>query len=705
MTYRILLAEDSADDAALIARQFQKSGLPVEIHRVSTEPAFEQALAEGTWDIVLSDHVMPRFSSSDVLRILRQRRPDLPCVIVSGRIGEEAAASAIRDGAAGYCPKDHLERLDTTVRRSLREAEDRHARSVAEEALRVSEERYALAVAGANDVVWDWDLATDRFYLSPRWTEVLGLGEDTVDGRPREWLDRIHPDDLERVRSELDLHLAGEVPQFRSEHRLRHRHGSWRWMLVRGVAVLSADGRPTRIAGSMSDITMQKQTEARLAYSALHDALTGLPNRALFMDRLALALHRLERHPTELVAVVFIDLDRFKIINDSLGHARGDELLVRVSRLLESTVGPGNTVARIGGDEFAVLLDELHHEAEALAIVDGAQSQIQRPHHIAGRDVYTSASIGLAITDDPHARPADLLRDADTAMYRAKAAGKARAVVFNEAMHDHAVTLLALETDLRDAIRRQEFRLFYQPVVSLETGKIHGFESLVRWDHPRRGLVSPEDFVGFAKKTGLIVPIGEQVLRDACRQARKWRDQAEHGRPAPVIAVNLSVRQFAQPDLADRIGAELARWGIPGEALDVEITETVLMENYESAAQMLDRLKAMDLRVWLDDFGTGYSSLNYLHRFKVDGLKIDKYFVQRLGAPDDGSKIVGSITALATSMGLSVIAEGVETEAQARALRALQCTYGQGWLFSPPVEAAAATALLTRAPHLRERVP
>lgn len=692
---RVLLAEDDPDDAALIERALRQSGYDAALLRVQDRSAFEEALDAGPWDLVLTDHAMPRFCSTDVLRILASRGAATPCVIVSGRIGEEAAVEALRAGAADYVGKDRLQQLATVVPRALRAAGEQQARQAAEDALRASEERYALAVAGANDGIWDWDLRAGSAFVSPRWQAMLGDPEARLD----DWLARVHPDDVGPVRSALAAHLAGGTPQLETEHRVRHADGSDRWVLVRGLAVRDADGYPTRIAGSMTDITRHKETEAALSHGALHDALTGLPNRALFLDRLAHALVRpaAEGEPGS-VAVLFIDLDRFKLVNDSLGHAVGDALVVRVARIIEGALRPGDTVARLGGDEFVMLLEGVRDASEATRVAQRLQDALAEPVEVDGRELYTTASIGIALApagsganpSAPRLSPDDLLRDADTAMYRAKALGKARHVVFDDAMHERAVALLGMETDLRRALDRDELRVWYQPVVSLHDGHLCGFEALVRWEHPTRGVVSPAQFVPLAEETGLIVPIGRWVLKEACRQLRDWQAHA----PGLSVSVNVSGRQFAQADLATDVESALATAGLDPQSLHVEITETVLMDNPVAAAETLQRLRALRVRVSLDDFGTGYSSLGYLHRFPVDTLKVDKSFVDRV---ESDAPIVGTIAALAGHLGMEVIAEGVETQAQAELLASLHCDAAQGWLFGRPVPAADAGVLVRRA--------
>lgn len=690
MRRRLLQVEDSEDDALLIARRLRREGMDVETLRVDTPAAFLEALAKGPWDAVLTDHAMPHFSSTAVLELLREHAPDLPCVIVSGRIGEEAVVAAMRAGAVGFVGKDHFGQLEPAVTRALREAEERRARRAAEEALRVSEERYALALQGANDGIWDWDLGTDLVFRSDRWKAMLGYGPDELGPAPAEWLDRIHPQDRECVRAALDLHLGGGSPQLETEHRVKHRDGRWRWMLVRGIAVRDETGAPARLAGSMTDITQRKEAEEQIAHGALHDALTGLPNRALLLDRVAASLGRVARHSNRCLAVLALDLDRFKVVNDALGHGEGDQLLRHVAEALQASLQPGDTVARTGGDEFAVLVEDLHDPSEATRTAQRLQDALSRPWQLHDRDVFSSASIGVAIGSAKDDRSAeDLLRDADTAMFRAKALGRARHVVFESGMHERALKQLQLESDLRRAVDRAEFDVLYQPMISLTSGEIVGFESLVRWRHPTRGVLSPAEFVPFAEESGLIVDIGRQVMQTACGHLRRW-GEIPGVRPF-TVSINLSGRQFAQPDLLGEIRAIVAEGNLDPRRIHLEITETVLIENQEGAAELLRRLHAMNIRVSLDDFGTGYSSLSYLHRFRVDTLKIDKSFVDRM---TDSVQIVGTIAALAGNLGMDVVAEGVETVEQARLLRELHCTNAQGYLFSRPRTAREAEGLL-----------
>jgi len=434
-------------------------------------------------------------------------------------------------------------------------------------------------------------------------------------------------------------------------------------------------------------------SEEHFRHAAFHDALTGLPNRALFTDHLRHVVERAKRHGDHNFAVLFLDLDRFKNINDSLGHTVGDLLLVAVAERLKSCLRQADVVARFGGDEFAVLLDGFSGPEDAVRVAEKIQKEISLPLTIDSHEAFTSASIGIALGAAGYERPEEILRDADTAMYRAKEAGKASFEVFDELMYARAVSLLRLENDLRRAIERQEFRVYYQPIVVLKTGEVCGFEALVRWEHPERGLISPAEFIPVAEETGLIVPLGKWVLEEACRQTREWQRQSFAHRELTLI-VNLSGKQLARGDLSIQIQEVLERTDFDARSLKLEITETVVMANADLAITILEQLHALGIQLSIDDFGTGYSSLSYLHRFPAQILKIDRSFIGRMGLGDENLEIVRTIIMLARNLGMEVIAEGVETKEQLAQLRALSCGYGQGYLFSVPLDAESAAALL-----------
>lgn len=562
-------------------------------------------------------------------------------------------------------------------------------------ALRESEERYALSARGANDGLWDWDLERDTMYLSPRWNEMIGCSACDTIVAPRDCVERVHPDDRASLEASLQAHLSGQNPHFEAEFRLRHEGGEWVWMLGRGLAVRDESGRALRIAGSQTDISGRKRFEAQLAHSAFYDALTGLPNRVLFNKQLERALASAAREPDHLFAVLFLDLDRFKVINDSLGHIVGDQVLVEAGRRFASCVRPGDTVARLGGDEFAVLLDGVADAGTIETIATRMSAELELPFLLDGREVFVTVSIGVAPFQGHDTRAVDLLRNADTAMYRAKGAGRARHTLFDHTMHQSAVRLLELESDLWRALERDELRLHFQPIVALESGQVHGFEALVRWQHPERGLVSPGEFIPLAEETGLIMPIGWWVLEQACRQGVKWNSEAD--RPL-AMAVNLSSQSFSQTDFVAGVREVLGRTGFDPRLLTLEITESVLMKNTESASAMLRQLRAMGVTLAMDDFGTGYSSLSYLHRFSLDVLKVDRSFVAQLSGHGKNQQIVDTILHLARGLGMRAVAEGIESEEQLRLIRHLGCQFAQGFYFARPLASEGIEGLLAQNP-------
>ena len=446
-----------------------------------------------------------------------------------------------------------------------------------------------------------------------------------------------------------------------------------------------------------SDLSVKRQTQEHLLYSTLHDSLTGLPNRSLFTERLRHAMRRAARHPDNLFAVLFLDLDRFKEVNDNLGHFAGDELLRAVARRLEACIRPEDTVARLSGDEFAILLESITEISDAGRVAERIEEALSFPINLGGAEVTTSASIGIVTSSMAHDQPEQILRSADMAMYRAKAAGRARYELFDRAMHTDALARLQLETDLRRAIENAEFRLMYQPVVSLKTGRITGFEALVRWDHPHQGLIQPADFIPVAEETGLIIQIGRWVLFEACRQLKEWH--SSHRRSEPLtMGVNLSARQFSHPGVVDQIREALGVSGTSASSLRLEITELAIIDRGRYALSILTQLRELGVQVYLDDFGTGYSSLSYLHGVPVDGIKIDRAFVSDMDTNDANLRLVRTLLTLAEIVGIHAEAEGITSSDQLRELRTLNCEQGQGYLFSAPIPADAVEQLLDADP-------
>ena len=581
----------------------------------------------------------------------------------------------------------------------------------AETELSESQERYMLATRGANDGIWDWDLRKNSFYFSPRWKQMLGYDEMEIGDAPEEWFSRIHPDDYEKVQLDLNAHLQGVTSHFESEHRMLHKDGQYRWMLTRGLAVRSIDlskagptsapqvGPAYRMAGSQTDITARKKAEEQLLHDAFHDALTNLPNRALFMDRLGRAMERFSRRPENAYAVLFLDLDRFKVINDSLGHSMGDQLLLELAGRLSNTLRSSDTAARLGGDEFVILLEDIDSTDAALKVARRLRGMLVQPFDLNGRDAVVTASIGIVLSSAEYVSPEEVLRDADIALYRAKALGKDRAIVFDASLRKHAVDRLEQEGELRAALERGEFWLEYQPIHTLMDDCLTGFEALLRWNSPSRGRIPPADFIPLAEETGLIIPIGEWVLRTACHQLRAWQ-LAYPQNPPLTINVNISGVQFAHPALHSLVVEVLEETGLEPSCLRLEITESVFMENASQANQILARLRDLGVQIHIDDFGTGYSSLAYLQNYPISSIKIDRSFISRIGANGEtngGAEIVKTILALARDLGMQAVAEGVETEAQAEKLKALKCLYGQGFWIARPADPAQIEATLASA--------
>jgi diguanylate cyclase (GGDEF)-like protein/PAS domain S-box-containing protein len=588
-------------------------------------------------------------------------------------------------GATGFISKPvNWGNLGHHVRYLLRSSRTAEQLCQSREALRISEERYALAAKGANDALWDWDLKSGYVYFSDRWQSILGYENMAVGNTIEDWFGHIHEDDLENVRMALSKHLEGLTENFEHEHRVRHKNGENVWVLVRGIAIRDKDAKPYRMAGSLSDITSRKSVEEQLVHNALYDTLTGLANRVLFSNRLSHALQRMKRRKDDSFALLFMDLDRFKLINDSFGHQVGDHVLKAVARSLELCIRPGDTLARLGGDEFVVLLESIQDVQEAEKVVNRIQSIFETPIEIEQQQsIHTSASIGLLMGALNYERPEELLRDADTAMYRAKSMGRGQHQRFDPAMHHHAVAQLQLENDLRRAVEANEFIIYYQPIVSLSTGRITSLEALIRWQHPKKGLLFPDDFIWLAEDTGLIVQIGEWVLRSVCHQIRAWETAGFHGFR---VAVNISARQLVSENFFSSLVHILNETNINPDKLELEITESMVMQNFDIARGMLDRLRGLGVEISLDDFGTGYSSLSYLKNFPVNRLKIDRSFIDQGESSKENQDLVKAIITLAHNIALDVVAEGIETQDQLDWLKKMSCQMGQGYLFAKPLD-------------------
>jgi diguanylate cyclase (GGDEF)-like protein/PAS domain S-box-containing protein len=630
----------------------------------------EQAIGQPLFD------VMPVLRSTDLARVLRDTSGEAARRTIAVTVGSRVLQVTTARVGKGLT----LSWQDVT------------SRANAEQTLKRHEERLALAAEGANDGLWEWDLRTQEFYVSARWRGMIGLNPTAGISRPQEWVNRVHDEDVVALKEALEAHVAGKTDHVLLEHRIRHENGSYRRFLCRGVAVRDGDRRPARIAGSLTDTTERAKEQEQLRSAGFRDPLTGLYNRAVFVEKLGQRLEDFKRvRGGDRFAVLYLDLDRFKVVNDSLGHMVGDELLIAVSRRLESCLRPSDALARLGGDEFAILLHGLTDEQQANVIAFRIQEALSAPFSIAGREVFSSASIGIAPGLADYGNPDEIMRDADTAMYHAKSRGKARHELFDADMHARTRDRLGLENDLRHAVQNHDFEVHYQPIVSLATGMCVGFESLVRWT--RKGeAVPPATFIPLAEEMGLIEPLGTWIMERACRTFADWQRRF----PAAGlewITVNVSSRQLMQQNFLRIVEQAVQQSGLKPNDLRVEITETALMDSPNVAAQVLRELRNFGVKIYLDDFGTGYSSLSHLHKLPVDALKIDRSFVKSLLVPDRPAT-VESILALARTLNTSVVAEGIESDGEARELERLGCTHAQGFLFSRPLSALAVEALL-----------
>ena len=561
------------------------------------------------------------------------------------------------------------------------------------EYLSQTEGRYSLAMQASNDGLWDWDLKTNKILYSDRWKEMLGFKDDEISDSPDEWLGRIHREDRDRVRASIDAYLEGTTSNFEIEYRIRHFSDNYLWMMAKGLALRTSDGRATRFAGSQTDVSERKSNEEQMIHDALHDTLTSIPNRTLLLDRIRQSLVRRKRYPKTSFAVIFIDLDRFRLVNESLGHIHGDELLQLISARLKETIPISDTVARLGGDEFSILLQDINSVRDVEVIAQDIQNLFSKPFFLGDREVFASASMGIAHSDNDYKTPEEILRDAELAMYRAKRDGKSQSIVFQPQFRQSSLSPIDLDTDLRRALDRDEMELHYQPIISMRDRTISGFEALLRWSHRSRGVISPNEFIPLAEETGLIYDLGQWVLGKACKQIAAW-NKSKKKEDQLEISINLSSRQFSDPNLVEGIVENIEKSGFDAEFLKIEITESALMQNAQRSVSMLNQLKDLNIKVCVDDFGTGYSSLSYLHTFPIDTLKIDRSFVHDMSRNFRNMEIIRTIIMLAHNLKLDVIAEGVETGEQDAQLSALGCQFAQGFYFSRPINSSDAALLI-----------
>jgi PAS domain S-box-containing protein len=665
-------------------------------HSVQTAPGGKEALevlATSAIELVLLDVQMPQMSGLEVLQAIRSADSTrhIAVLMVTANGDSEDVVVAFELGADDYITKP----IDVTT--AIARIQTQLLRKRAEDRVRESEERYALAAAGSNDGLWDWNLRTNDVYFSTRWKAILGHADDEIGDRIEEWFERIHAEDRPRVRREVESHLAGLTDYFESEYRIRSKPGGFLWMLTRGLARRDENGMTVRVAGSQTDITERKFV----------DALTGLPNRLQLAERLERGFQRSKYAGGQQFAVLVLDLDGFKVINNSIGLLAGDELLQWVAQRLQGSlrasdriapsrsepgpvalVGEGHTLARLGGDEFVVLLQDVQNVHDATRVADRIHRTLAQPFHIDGREVFTAASIGIAVSGRSYTCHEDVLRDADTAMQRAKALGRGRTEVFDALMREHANQRLQLDGDVRRAIERHEFVPYYQPLIDLSTGSLVGFEALLRWRRPDRDVASPAEFLPLIEENGLVGPIGWRLLEDVCAQLHRWHASFPHASRL-WVNVNFASQQLLEPGLATRLTGVLDETELLPEHMVIEVTEATAISNFTVTTQVLQTLRDARLRVVLDDFGTGHSSLACLDQLPITGLKLDPTFT---GRQIRRSEILRAVVTLARDLGLTVTAEGIETREQCRQLYGVGCHFGQGYLFARPLDAEGATA-------------
>lgn len=686
---RVLVVEDSPDDTELLVRELRKGGYDPEFQRVETAEAMRAALEQDRWDLVVSDYSIPNFSTMAAMEIMKNKGIDLPFIMVSGTVGEDVAVMMMKSGVHDYIMKSQLKRLLPAVERELREAQVRRLQRDAEQALRDSEARYRALAHATSQIVWTTDPEGKVVGPLPAWQAYTGQSDGEIRGHG--WVKALHPDDVERT-LEVWQHALRNREIYRTEYRIRRRDGEYRLFVAQGVPVLDPTGDIREWVGACTDITERRRMEEQLIYEANHDSLTRLPNRTLFNDRLQQALIFSHRHKKP-AAVLYMDLDRFKRINDTLGHHVGDQLLQSVADRLRACVRNTDTLARHGGDEFAIVLSELRDASDIAFVLKKIQDALAQPLVVANQECFMTFSIGVAIYPNDGQDASTLLKNADIAMYRAKENGRNNYHFYTPELDAEGDGLLSLETDLRRALKRQEFRLHYQPRVNVVTGFVDGVEALIRWQHPEKGLVSPADFIPLLEETGLIVPVGEWVLRRACNQLREWQSA---GFAPLIMAVNLSGRQFHDLGLVDNIRRIISEEQVAPEMIELEITESTIMRDAEANTDMLKQLNAMGLKLAIDDFGTGYSSLSYLRHFPIDTLKVDRSFIRDVLTDPDDAAVTSAIISLGHTLKMTVVAEGVETKEQLAFLQQNRCDAYQGFLFSKPLPPEQLTLLLCK---------
>jgi len=657
-------------------------GLDIEILTVSSASSPSDLIRSDVADAILYRGTPGR----EFYSILDDCGLSTPVLVVGDADDPITAQLALADGAQEYVPFRSVDRMRLVQALLCARQRARTLRN-----LQNRERRMDSVLQSAVDGVWDWNLETGSVEFCTRLQSRFGKNCQSIS-----YLDRVHPEDRDGFETALKAHIEGRIGPFRHEHRFQCADRSYRWVLSQGILTEGTGQNPVdRIIGSTTDITDRKREEEKILHAVYHDSLTGLPNRAHFMRCLDRSIARHGRRADYRFAVLFLDLDKFKPVNDQFGHLVGDKLLIEVARRLQLCIRPGDTVARLAGDEFTILLDDISDSSDAFRVSDRIQEILARPINLEGVRVTASASIGITLSDVDHAKADDYIKNADSAMYRAKFSGSARSAMYNSGSQVLAEYRLGLEGAIGQALTRGELFIQYQPIVAMSTHEIQGFEALLRWHHPQRGVLSPHDFLPAAESTGAIIPIGFWMIREALGHIRSWRMENEVSRPI-TVSVNLSRKQLTHKDLPRIIREALEKSGLDGSSLKLEVSEQTLMDMTLRESKLIDEIGSCGVQLSIDDFGTGYTSLGQLHDLPIESLKIDRSLILGIDVEGACTQLISTIVDLARSLGVGVIAEGVETALQQSKLQALDCSYGQGRFFYSPLDVEDAEALVCR---------
>lgn len=698
---KVLFTFGSEDYLKLILRELKKSGYDIIWKKAESKEIFCKLLNYEQWDIILSeDNINDNLDVYDILRITSELQIETPLILVCENIKSEDLLQIIKSGCNNCIFKSNTSSIVSIVMNELHgfklKCENEEAINKMKKSYTAMEfdiKRYKLAVEGSNDGIWDWDITNDSAYISFKWKDMLNLVNCEFENFEEIWLELIHPDDLNIYDEALTNYFEKKTPYFICEYRLKTKDDDYIWVLTKGKAIRDSKGNIIKMAGSHTNITDKKMAEEEINHLAYFDIVTDLANRTLFEEKMNKCIANTNANK-EMFGLLYLDLDNFKNVNDTLGHAFGDLLLKNVANLLKQHVSKDDIVSRLSGDEYAIIVPKLSALEKLNVLAEKIKDDFQNPFTLSNQEVYVTVSMGIAIYPTDGEDMLTLLKNADTAMYSAKEKGKNSYEFYLDEMNIRVMEKLKLQNDLRRAVKNNEFQVYYQPQVSMETSEIVGFEALVRWIHPTDGLISPLKFIPEAEEMGLITDIGEFVLRTACKQNKQWQDM---GFSPKCMAINLSVRQFQQKNLLKIIENVLAETELDAKWLELEITESICMNDFIFTIDLLNKFNDMGVTIALDDFGTGYSSLNYLKKLPIQSLKIDKSFVDNITSDPKELAIAKAITTLAHTLNLSIVAEGIETEEQFSVLKDLICDKAQGYLFSRPLPAEGIERLLVLA--------